>query len=200
MRWLNHVWQDTIYALRGLRRSRVFTVTAVLTLALGIGANVAMFGTIDRVMLRPFPRLREPGSVNRVYLQTTSRGRPLTQSVFPYTRYLDLRKLTTSFDEWGATAEWRLAIGQGDATRERQVAGVSSAFFRFFDAPPTLGRYFTAVEDSIPRGANVAVLSYTFWQSEYGGRNVIGKQLQVGPLLTTIIGVAPPGFVGVVED
>ena len=200
MRSLNHVWQDTIYALRGLRRSRVFTVTAVLTLALGIGANVAMFGAIDRVMLRPFPRLREPGSVNRVYLQTTSRGRPLTQSVFPYTRYLDLRKLTTSFDEWGATAEWRLAIGQGDATRERQVAGVSSAFFRLFDAPPTLGRYFTAVEDSIPRGANVAVLSYTFWQSEYGGRNVIGMQLQVGPLLTTIIGVAPPAFVGVVED
>ena len=56
------------------------------------------------------------------------------------------------------------------------------------------------MEDSIPRGANVAVLSYTFWQNEYGGRNVLGEQLQVGPLVTTIIGVAPKGFVGVVED
>ena len=201
MNWLNHVRQDVIYALRGLRRSRVFTATAVITLALGIGANVAMFGAIDRLMFEPFPRLREPGSVNRVYLQTNLRsGRLLTQSVFPYTRYLDLRKLTTSFDEWGALAEWRLAIGQGSATRERQVAGLSSEFFHFFDAPPALGRYFTAVEDSIPRGADVAVLSYAFWQSEYGGRNVLGWPLQVGPLLTTIIGVAPAGFVGVVED
>jgi predicted permease len=135
-----------------------------------------------------------------VYLQTTARWRLLSQSVFPYTRYLDLRKFATSFSEWGAFAEWRLAIGRGDATRERQVAGLSSAFFHFFDAPPALGRYFTAVEDSIPRGANVAVLSYAFWQSEYGGRNVLGEPLQVGPLPTTIIGVAPEGFVGVVED
>ena len=122
-RWLDNLTQDIRYALRGLGRSRVFATTAVLTLALGIGANVAMFGAIDQLMFQPFPRLRDPGSVNRVYIETTSRGRLITRSRFQYTRYLDLRKWTTSFSEWGAFAEWQLAIGQGDATRERPGGG-----------------------------------------------------------------------------
>src|SRR6185436_19441670 len=69
--WLDHLQQDVRYALRGLRRSPGFTTTVVLTLGLGIGANAAMFGVIDRLMFRPFPYLRDPAQVNRVYLQTT---------------------------------------------------------------------------------------------------------------------------------
>ena len=191
--------QDVRYALRGLRRTPGFTITVMLTLGLGIGANVAMFDVTDRLMFRPFPYLRDPTSVHRVYLQTTIRGKTATRSIMPYRRYLELRSATTSFAQYAGFTEWRLAIGAGDATRERQVAGVNASFFDFFDARPVLGRYFGAAEDSVPRGANVSVIGYGYWMTELGGRNVLGQRLQVGPLLTTIIGVAPKGFVGVSE-
>jgi predicted permease len=171
----------------------------MLTLGLGIGANVAMFSITDRLMFRPFTHLRDPASVHRVYLQTAARGRTSVYYVMPYARYLDLRRATTSFSQYAGITEWRLAVGIGDGSRERQVVGVNASFFGFFDAPPVLGRYFGAVEDSIPRGANVAVLSYGYWMTELGGRNVVGEKLQVGPLLTTIVGVAPKGFIGVSE-
>jgi len=196
---LDTIRQDIRYALRGLRRAPGFTLTVMATLGLGIGANVAMFDVTDRLMFRPFPYLRDPSSVHRVYLETTSRGRLLTQSIMPYTRYADLRRETTSFSQYAGFTEWRLAIGAGDATRERQVAGVSASFFEFFNARPAAGRYFSAAEDSTPRGANVAVLGYGYWMTQLGGKDVIGQKLQVGPLLTTIIGVAPEGFVGVSE-
>src|ERR1039458_6964950 len=195
--WLDHFRQDVRYALRGLRRSPGFAVTVILTLGLGIGANAAMFGVIDHLMFRPFPYLRDPAQVHRVYLQASSRGRVNTWSVFPYTSYLDLQRWSSSFSDHAAFSEWPLAIGSGDAVRERKVAGVSASFFGFFDARPALGRFFGASEDSIPRGADVAVLGYGFWKTEFGGKDMIGKTLQVGPLLTTVIGVAPEGFVGV---
>ena len=190
---------DLRYAVRGLRRSPGFTIAVMLTLGLGIGANVAMFGVTDRLMFRPFPYLRDPSTVHRVYFQTTSNGRTLSQFTIPYARYLDIRKGTSSFSQYAGVTEWRLAVGASDGSRERQVVGVNASFFDFFDAPPALGRYFTAIEDSIPRGANVAVLSYAYWMTELGGRNVLGEKLQVGPLLTTVIGVTPKGFVGVSE-
>jgi len=191
--------QDLRYALRGLRRAPGFTLAVMATLGLGIGANVAMFNVTDRLMFRPFPMLRDPSSVNRVYLQTTVRGRTSTQSIMPYARYLDLRRETTSFSAYAGFSEWRLAVGVGDGTRERQVVGVNASFFEFFNARPVAGRYFSVAEDSIPRGANVAVLGYGFWMTQFGGKNVVGQQLQVGPLLTTIVGIAPNGFVGVSE-
>jgi hypothetical protein len=89
----------------------------------------------------------------------------------------------------------------GDAAREMRVAVVSSNFFKFFDAPPVLGRYFTRVEDSLPNGAPVAVLSYPMWQTQYGGRNdVLGSRIQIASLIYTVIGVSPKGFVGLWSD
>src|SRR5687768_15506188 len=87
---LETVMQDLRYAFRGLRRSAGFTATVIVTLALGIGANTAMFAVIDRLMVRPFPFLRAPEDVNRVYLQTTYRGSTNANPVFPFLRYRDL--------------------------------------------------------------------------------------------------------------
>ncbi|HEV8151098.1 MAG TPA: ABC transporter permease, partial [Gemmatimonadales bacterium] len=198
--WLDNLFQDVRYALRGLRRSPGFALTVVLTLGLGIGANAAMFGVIDRLMFRPFAFLRDPGQVHRVYLQTTSRGRVFTNFTIPYTRYLDLKRATSSFSQYAGFADRTLAVGSGDAGREQQVAAVSASFFDFFAARPVLGRFFGAAEDSTPRGATVAVLAYAFWQAEFGGENVLGRTLPVGTLTYTIIGVAPKGFVGVAEN
>jgi predicted permease len=194
---LDATLQDLRYALRGLRRSPGFTLTVIVTLALGIGANAAMFGVIDRLMFRPFPYLRDPGSVNRVYLYTAYQGRPSGNNVFPYTRYLDLRNGTTSFSDYAAVAEWRLAVGSGDATRVRRVTAVSASFFDLFDAPPAQGRYFFAREDSLPVGALVAVISHDLWTSDFAAGDITSRTLKVGTLDYTIVGVTPPGFAGV---
>jgi predicted permease len=196
-RFVEEFAQDLRYAFRGLKRSPGFTLAVVLTLGLGIGANAAMFGVIDRLMFRPFPYMRDPAQVHRVYIQTTGRGQVLTRSVFPYTVYLDLARWSSAFSDHAAYAHRPLAIGSGADAREREVAGVSASFFGFFDARPAAGRFFNAAEDSIPRGADVAVLDYGFWQTEFGGRDVIGTKLAVGPGVVTVVGVAPRGFIGV---
>ncbi len=189
--------RDLRYALRNLRRSPAFTAAVIVTLGLGIGANTAMFGVVDWLMFRPYPYLRDPSTVHRVYMRWTQRGEPRTQSHTEYARYLDIARWTTSFSDHAAFAERMLAVGVGDAARERRVGVVSASFFGFFDAPPALGRYFALDEDQIPRGANVAVLSHGFWRSAYAGRDVRGERLQVGNIPATIVGVAPEGFAGV---
>ncbi|MCC6432308.1 MAG: ABC transporter permease [Gemmatimonadaceae bacterium] len=195
--WIENLRRDVRYAARGLRRSPGFTVTAVLTLGLGIGANAAMFGVIDRLMFRPFPLLRDQGTVHRVYLQTTIDGRTNSNSTFPYTRYKDLQRESRQFSEFAALSEWRMGVGTvGEDVVVRQVAGVSASLFAFFDAPPVLGRYFTAAEDSLPGGALVAVLSHEVWRTAFSAGDVIGRALKIGSLTYTIIGVAPRGFAG----
>jgi predicted permease len=197
--WLDALVQDVRYALRGFRRAPGFTTTVVLTLGLGIGANAAMFGVIDRLMFRPFPYLKDPGQVHRVYLQSTFRGSTGSRFVFPYTRYLDLVRGTSAFSHLAAVTERSLAVGSGATGRERMVAGVSASFFALFDAPPAHGRFFGPSEDVIPQGAAVAVLGYEFWKSELGERPLIGETLKIGTIDHTIIGVAPKGFVGIAE-
>ncbi|HEX9562445.1 MAG TPA: ABC transporter permease [Gemmatimonadaceae bacterium] len=194
---LDQVLQDTRFAVRGLRRSPGFTATVVVTLALGIGGNVAMFDVVDRLMYRPLAYLRDPASTHRIYWQWRDRGVMGTRLSAPYTRYLDLRRWTTSFAELAAFSERQVAVGEGESTRERRVGTVSASWFTLFDARPALGRFFAADEDVTPRGADVAVLSHAFWRSAFGGRDVRGERLQVGNVRATIIGVAPPGFSGV---
>lgn len=195
--WLDHLQKDLRYALRGLRRSPGFTATVVLTLALGIGANAAMFNVVDRLMFRPLAYLRDPGTVHRVYWQLQGRFTTGISVSTQYARYLDLRRWTSSFSQFAGFDETDLAVGEGESSRERRVGVVSASFFDFFDARPALGRFFLPDEDVTPRGGDVAVLSHAFWQSEFGGRDVRGELLQVGEVRATIIGVAPAGFAGV---
>ncbi len=189
--------QDLRYALRTLAKSPGFTLGVVLTLALGIGANVAMFSVVDRMLFRPPPLLHDPSATHRVYFAMTYGGKEGTSSGTQYARYVDLTKWTTSFSRTAAFTEQDLAVGAGAEAREMRVGIVSASFFTFFDAPPALGRYFTAAEDSPPNGTAVAVLGYAFWETRYGGRReVLGSTLQIGPTVYTIIGVAPEGFAG----
>lgn len=189
--------QHLRHTLRGFRRAPAFTATVILTLGLGIGANAAMFDVVDRLMFRPLAYLRDPGSVNRLYLQWDHRGGTVTATSMPYTRYIDLRDATSSLSLMAGFSERNLAVGEGEASRERRVGAVSATFFAFFDARPALGRFFNEAEDVTPRGADVAVLSHAFWQSAYGGGDVLGEQIQVGDVRATIVGVAPPDFNGV---
>ncbi len=101
-----------------------FTATVVVTLALGIGANTTMFSIIDRLMFRPYPYMRAPNEVRRVYLRTTARGRTLTYATMPYTRYLDIARASRSFSQ--------VTAGLGMASRGRhrdrtRASGTSTA-------------------------------------------------------------------------
>ena len=198
--WLEMIAQDLRYAVRALRNTPAFTIAVVVTLALGIGANTAMFGIVDRLLLRDPVMLRDSDRTHRVYLASTNRGVERFSTYTMYTRFLDLKKWTRSFDEVVAFRNRAMAVGTGQSARELNVGVVSANYFDLFDAPPRLGRYFNASEDVTPVGAPVAVLSYGYWQTQYGGAaNVLDQQVRIGTVSYTVIGVAPKGFVGVSE-
>ncbi len=169
----------------------------IVTLALGVGANSAMFGIVDRLMFRPLPYLADPGTVNRVYLRSHYRDRVFTSSNgIEYARYLDLKRGSSVFSQYAVFTQQVLAVGTGADVVERQVAPVSASYFEFFRMRPALGRFFVAAEDSLPKGMPVAVLGYDYWKSAFGGADVLGQVLQVGHTAATIVGVAPRGFGG----
>ncbi|MFN0180983.1 MAG: ADOP family duplicated permease [Gemmatimonadales bacterium] len=194
---VEQVGRDLRFALRGIRQRPGFAGAVIVTLGLGIGANAAMFGVVDRLMFRAPPFLRDPGTVHRVMVTTTDDGRDNTENVGVYTRYLDIKRWATTITEAAGYASRNLAVGTGTDAREMPVSAVSASYFGFFDLKPALGRLFGVAEDTTPVGALVAVLSHTHWRLAYGGRpDVIGTPVQIGKGIYTIIGVAPDGFTG----
>jgi hypothetical protein len=170
----------------------------VLTLGLGIGANAAMFGVIDRLMFRPFPYLRDPGTVHRVYLVRTDRERRVTTFWTEYTRYLDLRKFTTSFAQYSAVAPLTLAVGLGDGVRERPGRRGQRLVLRLVPDAACAGTLLRRRRrlDAGGRqcgGAELRVLA----SRSSGDGNVLGQTIQVRNISCVIVGVAPKGFVGV---
>jgi predicted permease len=194
---LDQVLYDARYAARGLRASPGFTVGVVVTLALGLGANTAMFGVVDRLLFRAPALMRDPGTAHRVHGFRTRRGKVEVGGVDQYARYRDIVRWTHSFSAVAGYTHRDLAIGMADDALEMHVGIVSPSFFGFFDAPPALGRYFTETESTPPGAAPVVVLSHGMWQMRYGGRrDVLGTILQIGSTRYTVIGVTPRGFVG----
>jgi predicted permease len=198
---LESLLQDLKYAIRGLRDRPGFTIAVVATLGLGIGANAAMFGIVDRLLFRPPAMLEDPETAHIVYGFQTFRGVERPSWGGQYARYADFARWTKSFSQTAGYTRRDLAVGVGEAAREMSIGVVSASFFGFFDAPPALGRYFGPDEDEPPSGQPVAVLSYPMWQTQYGGqRDVLGKSIQIGPVVYSVIGVSAPGFVGLWAD
>ncbi len=198
---LDALKQDLHYGLRGLRSKPGFAAAVVVTLALGIGANAAMFGIVDRLLFRPPPMLKDPDTAHRVYLYRVFRGTERPGGVSQYARYRDIATMTTSFSHEAGHSTRQMAVGVGDAAREMQIGIVSASFFTFFDAPTVVGRYFGPSEDQTPSGEPVVVLSYAMWQTQFGGvSTVLDSIVQIGPTKYSVIGVAPPGFVGLWTD
>ena len=194
---LEALWQDARVTVRGLRRNPAFTAGVMLTFALGVGANAAMFSLIDRMMIRPPALMRDPASVHRVYMYRTANGVE-SETGGQYARNADIARWTTnSFSAVAMHSTRQLAVGVGQDAREMRIGIVSANFFGFFDAPPAAGRYFDASEDAPPSGSPVAVLSHATWQAQYGGRpDAIGSTMRIDAVVYTIIGVAAEGFVG----
>lgn len=195
------MFQDIRYAFRGLRARPAFTLGVMATLGLGIGANAAMFGIVDQLLFRAPAFMRDPATVHRIYLRWTDDVESRVSRNLQYPRYIDLQRETHSFSAIAAFSTTRLAIGDGEESRERPVTVASGNYFDFFDARPVMGRFFTPHDDSVPRGSPVVVLGHTYWQSDFGGsRDVLGKQVRIGHTLHTIVGVAPEGFTGMTDQ
>ena len=187
---LEALWQDATYTLRDLRHHPTFTLGVSLTLALGIGANAAMFSLVDRLLFRPPARMIDPETVHQVYLYRTSDGVE-RETGGQYVRNADIARYSTAFSQTATYVLQQLAVGTGEATRVRNIAVVSASFFGFFDAPPVIGRYYTAAEDAGPTPAAVVVLSRRLWETQFAARrDIIGSALAIDAVTYTIIGVA----------
>ncbi|HTQ56914.1 MAG TPA: ABC transporter permease [Bryobacteraceae bacterium] len=184
-------WMDLKHSLRLLRQSPGFTATAIAALALGIGANTAIFSVVNTVLLKP---LSFPDSSRIVTLETKT-----PQGAFPGTsvpKYNTWRRQTQVLEDVSAydAGGPGLNVSGGDHPEQLKGIHVSYEFFHLFGAQAALGRTFTAQEDR-PRGGNVAVLSHGLWQRRFGGDPaVVGKSLTLGGEPYTVIGVLAAGF------
>ena len=200
------LWQDIRYAIRSLAKTPGFVAVAALTLGLGIGANSAIFAVVNAVMLRSLPvadpaslvLLTDPGQA-ATNVETTEHGE---RHILSYQEFLQLREHNTVFSGMFAAqsvpSTLDVATSEGaPASAKARVQLVSGDFFDVLGIQPAIGRVFTAAEDGA-RGANpVAVVSNGFWERELSAdRAALGKTLRIGGGVFRVIGVAPPGFRG----
>lgn len=186
--WLDEFWQDLRYAARTLRHSPAFTAVAVLSLALGIGANTVVFTFLNTLVLRPLP-VERPGE-----LVTIMNGGSMGYS---YPDYRELRDRNTSLA--GLVGYRTVPMGLDTETGPRRVWGylVTGDYFDVLGVHPAAGRFFHAEEDRVVGASPLAVLSYAAWQRRYGGDPaIVGRTVRINKLPYTVVGVAPRGFTG----
>jgi predicted permease len=195
--------QDLRYALRMLRKNPAFTTVAVLTLALGIGANTAIFSLVNAVMLKMLP-VRDPGELVVLGDPTDVHARHLGDPQvisFSYPLYRDLSRNTTVFTGTLASSEVHRLTVTGESGSEIGANNtgvlVSGNYFSVLGVNALYGRVITPDDDTAPGANPVVVLSYGFWQNKLGSNpNIVGQTLRISNFPFTVIGVAPPGFYG----
>ncbi len=197
--WFDGWRQDLRYAARGLRREPLFTMFVVVTLALGIGANAAMFGVVDRLLLRGPDHVREPARVMQLY-ETVHRA-PVgayTTATFGYVTYAHLKTAGRDFAGVAASrSPSTVMLGRGAEARPIEEAPATADFFPLLGVDAYRGRFFSTAEDSPGGAQRVVVIGYGLWQRMFGGSDAaIGKTVTVGGAPYVVVGVAPRGFTG----
>lgn len=180
--------QDIVYAARSLWRTPGFALTAILVVALGVGANTAVFSLADFVFVRPLP-YRDAGRLVKVWERT-----PGYESMEPSpANYRDWKAMTTSFSEMGAyAAGWEANLVSGGEPRRIEVMIATPEVLPMLGVSPLLGRIFTARD---AKAGGVLLLTHALWQSQFGGdRNVIGATVRIDGQPHTVIGVMPASF------
>jgi putative ABC transport system permease protein len=198
---IDEIWRDLTYGARLLRRNPGFAVVAILSLALGIGANTSIFQLLDAVRLRTLP-VKDSGQLAEVRVANANDGRSgnftgerpeLTNPLWEHIR-AEQQGFSRIF-AWGATS---FEMASGGESQRAQGLWVSGDFFGTLEIEPVLGRLFTTADDVRGCGAPGAIISYAFWHRRYGAdRQVVGRSLRLDGQVFPIIGVAPPGFFGV---
>ena len=186
---------DIRYAVRMLTKNPAFACVVVLTLALGIGANAAIFSLLDKVLLQSLPVAR-PDQLAVLTAYDPKEG-PDNDSSFSYSMYQDLRDRNSVFSGVIARGGTQMNVSYGDQTERVRGELVSGNFFEVLGVQPWAGRLFTQDDDRTPGAHPVAVLSYSFWESRFNkDPNIIGKTILVNEHPLTVLGVTPPGFFG----
>jgi predicted permease len=193
---ITEIINDVRYALRMLVKNPAFACVVVLTLALGIGANAAIFSLLDKVLLQSLP-VANPDQLTVLSAYDPKDG-PDIDSSFSYAMYQDLRDRNSVFSGVIARGGTQMNVSHGDQTERVSAELVSGNFFEVLGVRPWAGRLFTQEDDRTPGAHPVAVLSYRFWESRFNkDPNLIGKTILVNEHPVTVLGVTPPGFFGV---
>ncbi len=195
MRWLDSLFRDFRFSLRQLARSAVFTVVAGLTLALGIGANTAVFTFINAVILRNLP-VREPGRLVAVYrIGRNDRWAGITVGQIE-----EIQRQQRVFSAiFGRSYPNGSAVQVGDRSVPINLGYVTGDYYSVLGIKPLAGRLLDNDDVGLPngRGSPVAVISHDFWQEHYGGAlDTIGKRILIGQAPFTVVGITPKGFFG----
>ena len=183
--------RDLKFANSGLLKRPAFAAIAIATLALGIGANTAIFSVVNAVLLRPLP-LKEPDRLMTFWLAAPAKGlrhMDLNEALFAY-----CRERTRTFESLAAFEGGDFALTGGGEPEVVPGAVVTFNYFNVLGREPLHGRTFTAQEDT-PGHNNVTILSYALWQRRFGGnRNIVGQSINIDSTPTTVVGIMPPDF------
>ncbi|MEO7083642.1 MAG: ADOP family duplicated permease [Gemmatimonadaceae bacterium] len=196
---LDGMLQDVRYAARSLWRTPAVSITIILTLALGLGVNAAMFSLLDVIFLRPPAGVVRPAELRRVWSERTFRDGTRFWPGFDFSQFSAVaRQLEGQADliVYGVPSQRKL--GHGETAPKASVAAASATYFSVLGVKPQLGRFYTTDEDRVETLTPVAVVSDAFWKREFGGdaATVIGRQITIDDQRLTVIGVAPAGFSG----
>jgi predicted permease len=190
---MESIWSDVRFALRTFVRQPAFTLAVLVTLALGIGANTAIFTVVNAVLLRPLP-YPDPERLVRVYPVALEEGSP--RASFSLPDFRDWRARSTSLDEMGLYStlpSGLVLVGESGPAVELETAYVAGGFFQTLGVPPLLGRTFGPEADE--EGLRQVVLSHTLWSTRFGGDpGVVGRTVTLNHLPFEVAGVMPPGF------
>src|SRR5579863_822986 len=199
---MNSLIQDVRYGLRGLRKSPGFTVTVVLTLALGIGANAAIFTLFDQVLLRMLP-VEKPRELARLEWSGSFSGSmsafggnsPGHINYFSYPMYRDLREQNSVFDGILAADRAQAGVSWHDQAESKDAEIVSGNYFQLLGLKPAMGRLFTPQDESGKNANPVAILSYDYWRTRFGAAaDIVGQTILINGHPFTVVGVAPSHF------
>ena len=192
VRLIENVLEDARYSFRLLTKSPAFTVVVLLTLALGIGANTAIFSFSNAILLRPLPY---PQSERLVVLDETALKRGINSMSVSYPNYLDWKQQNTVFEGIGVYyGTNRFALSGNGQPEELRGSYISHGLLEILRAAPLLGRTFTEAEDT-PDQENVVILGYDLWQRRFAGQqNILGQKILLNNFPRTVVGVMPAGF------
>jgi predicted permease len=191
---MSTIWQDLRYAARVLRKSPGFTAVVVLSLALGIGANTAIFSIVNAYVLRPMP-VAKPNRVVAVYFTAPRLGTEMEGLSYP--DLLDYRKQDTGLTDIMGSTGIPLSMTAGAEPELIWGEIVTGNYFSGLGVHPVVGRGFLPEEDRVPGQKPVCVLNYNFWRRRFqGDPNIVGRTIKINDHPLTVVGVAPHGFIG----
>jgi predicted permease len=191
---MSGIFQDLRYAVRQLRKSPGFTAVAVITLALGIGANTAIFSVVNGALLRPLA-FREANRLVHVWHVPPAKSFPgMTTFAVSAANYLDWQSQNQVFENMAIYAYHGFTLTGSEKPEQVDASAVSSSFFETLGVQPMLGRVFSPREDQLGR-SNVVVLSYRFWQEHFGSNaDIVGHNINIDGQSFLVAGVMPPSF------